>query len=239
MSANRGRWSFWWTLAIALLGMLLVVLTVMLLEASVAATKQASQQAQFVLTTESEAADLVFTQREVDNLIITANEYLAGTSTRRDIQIARALLERRLTVTSEQGPNPANSDADLRAALSEFDAEIPQLPSGTLPADARDQWAALIEPPLVALDNRGKQLFTEYERTASQRSQELAELRADEQLELTLLTIATVLTALALIATIATLLVRSQRRGKRRLGAEEARLNVARTELGRDRKSVV
>ncbi|MFM2438439.1 MAG: hypothetical protein RLZ55_1258 [Actinomycetota bacterium] len=233
MSENRGRWSFWWTLGIALLGMLLVVLTVMLLEASVAATKQASQQAQFVLTTESEAADLVFTQREVDNLIITANEYLAGISTRRDIQIARALLERRLTVTSDQGPNPANSDVELRAALSEFDAEVPQLPSGTLPADARDQWAALIEPPLVALDSRGKQLFTDYERTASQRSQELAQSRAKEQLELTLLTIATVLTALALIATIATLLVRSQRRGRRRLGAEEARLNVARTELGR------
>ena len=52
-------------------------------------------------------------------------------------------------------------------------------------------------------------------------------------MELTLLTIATVVTALALIATIATLTVRNQRRAKRRLAAEESRLNTARAQLGR------
>lgn len=233
MSANRSRGSLGWRVAISALAVVLVVLTALLLESSITATRQASQQAQFALSTESAAADLVFTQREVDNLLITANEYLAGTSTRRDVQVARALLERRLAVASDQGDNPAKSDVGLRTALSQFDAQLQEMPSGTLEASDRDQWALLIEPPLIALNTRGKQLFTEYERSASQRSKELAERRAEEQLELTLLTIATVVTALALIATIATLTVRNQRRAKRRLAAEESRLNTARAQLGR------
>lgn len=70
-------------------------------------SKAAERDAQFLLTTESDAANLVFSQREAGNLALKANAWLAGNATRRDVQVARALLARRLAVVGENGPNPA------------------------------------------------------------------------------------------------------------------------------------
>lgn len=220
-------------IAVGVLGVLLFVLSVALVVTSVTAAQRTSARADYALTTESEAANLVFTQREVGNLSTQANAYLGGNATRREVQIARALLERRLTVQSEFGPNPAADDAELRKGLAAFDAAFADAPTGTLPADQRDEWASRLKESTEAFDVRGKQLVLEYQQEAADRSRQLAQAEANEQRARTLLIIATILTALALFAGVGRLMVLRNRESRRVLAAEAASLAQARAALGR------
>lgn len=221
-----------------LLRLLAVVLGVALIACLSALVYRANQNAsaadrdaQFLLTTESDAANLVFSQREAGNLALKANAWLAGNATRRDVQVARALLARRLAVVGENGPNPAATDPQLIAGLADFDAAFANAPAGILPDAQRASWSASLLPVVDNLDFQGKQLVTEYQQKAAARSRAIAQQQADTQRRQTRLVIASILLAAALAATIARLLVLNNRRARRLLADEEAALMTARSAL--------
>ena len=97
----------------------------------------------YTRSTETARSNAVFTMREGFNTAVAMDQYLGGQASRRDVQIARALLARRLSVIDFKGRSAAANAADSYAKfvtdLDAFDAFLRQVPAGTLsPAQQRE-----------------------------------------------------------------------------------------------------
>ena len=90
----------------------------------------------YTRSTETARSNAVFTMREGFNTAIAMDQYLGGTASRREVQIARALLARRLSVIDFKGQsaadNAAQSYSKFVTDLNNFDAFLREVPAGTL-----------------------------------------------------------------------------------------------------------
>lgn len=213
-------------LAVALLACL-----ALLTYSAVTYSNPATRDSQFLLTTESDAANFVYSQREVGNLAVKTQAWLAGNASKRDVQVARALLARRLAVVGEGGTTPGADNPTLTQNLAAFDAAFESAPTGILPATEREAWSRAMVPVIAPIEAEGKHLVTEYQRKAANRALAISEQQKSDQRRQTRLLIATILLTAALGATIARLLVLTNRTARERLTADERALSVARTAL--------
>lgn len=97
----------------------------------------------FTKTTETARTNAVFTMREGYNSAVELEQYLGGNASRRDVQIARALLQRRLSVVDFNGQQAGTTvPAQFVTALNSFDAFLRQVPANRLTAAEQVQWRA-------------------------------------------------------------------------------------------------
>lgn len=104
-------------------------------------------------TSESARTNAVYTMREGLNVALATQRYLSGAASRRDVQIARALLAQRLAVRDETGVTAGDAVnqrvPEFPVALIAVDEFLAGAPMGVLPASQRSALAAQ-ESPVVA-----------------------------------------------------------------------------------------
>lgn len=109
--------------------------------------------------TETATNNMLYTMRETLAYVDAADRYVVGVVPRRDIQLARAMLTRRLSVVGENGLTAGETATDeYRSALQAMDEAVAQVPAGFLPTDQREHVSAVLLPPAQALSDAGRRL---------------------------------------------------------------------------------
>lgn len=131
-------------------------------------TFEASQEAAKATTGAQSTTLLIgFTQRESLATLVEADQWLLGKSTRRDLQLARALLERRLDTVDGDGVSAHDLVGDdYHRALERLDAAWADAPPGILPAELRAAAASRVEPAIVEFTQQSKLLTDRYQQFA-------------------------------------------------------------------------
>jgi diguanylate cyclase (GGDEF)-like protein len=112
----------------AVLGSLLTVALLAQVVLSTDLATPAQFERQQLLSDESDANSVMAVQRESFNIALALSDWGHGAATARDVQIARALLGKRLSVVTQSGATTLqNAGPTYRDALVEFDAIIVQL----------------------------------------------------------------------------------------------------------------
>ncbi|MFZ4432162.1 MAG: putative bifunctional diguanylate cyclase/phosphodiesterase [Microthrixaceae bacterium] len=152
-----------------------------------------------VRRSDSAAANAFFTQRESLVLANRVERWLQGDSPRRDVQIQRALLQRRLDVL-----DPTGTTAQLTAgeqydrSLDELDAALVSLPAGLLDEADRATRAAALRAPLDAFEEASTRLGAVYQSATDERVDETLRSRSEGQQRTVLLLIGAAVSGLAL-----------------------------------------
>ena len=169
-----------------------VLLVLTILQAS--ATARTAQDAVRATTGAQTTTALIgFTQRESLATIVAVNQWVDGLSTRRQLQIARALLARRLSTANDSGTTAAElSGPDYRAALKALDEAWANAPSGVLPKDLQAKTSAQLAPQLIEFTEQSKHLTDRYQQYADDvlaQTSEAARSQNQRQMVLLLLTL--------------------------------------------------
>ena len=110
--------------------------------------------------TETGNNNMLYTMRETLSYADAAEEYVFGIVPRRTVQVARALLAQRLSVTGEDGMTAEQAvPTSYRNALRAVDDVMATVPAGILPADRSDGIASLVIPKTSALSDEGRRLL--------------------------------------------------------------------------------
>ena len=143
-----------------------VLMSLTFLQAS--ATSRVSQDAVRATTgAQTTTALIAFTQRESLATIVAVNRWLDGSASRRDLQIARALLARRLATADDAGQTAADlAGPEYRAALEALDAAWSTAAPGPLASTARPAAASVVGPALIDFTEQSKHLTDRYQRYA-------------------------------------------------------------------------
>lgn len=84
--------------------------------------------------TETSSNNMLYTMRETLAYTDATDRYVAGAVPRRTVQVARALLAQRLSVTGDNGLTAAQTaPPSYRDALQAMDGEVANMPAGLLP----------------------------------------------------------------------------------------------------------
>lgn len=216
------------------LAALLVLLIIGLIAENSVITSRYRGYSEVFARTETAAANTFYTMGESLTYTNEVQRYLLGSATRRDVQLKRALLARRLAVVGQSGKTAGDSTTpEFSAALSALDDAIRQMPPGTLPADQREQWAAIILP-------KSDELWRASRRNADSamaglHSEALSgskQLFASRLLQLGLL-VSTLLVAAVLLAWVAVDVRRRYRSARTALEAEREMLQSTEDQLDR------
>ncbi|MFN8148958.1 MAG: EAL domain-containing protein [Candidatus Nanopelagicales bacterium] len=141
-----------WVTAIVVL-----VMVVGLLAASVWTQRIQAEREATLARTEAVTTNSLYILRETMNFTSTLQAYVEGQSTRREVQIARALLERRLSVVDQSGEaGGARTSDQFRDDLATLDAAVAEAPAGTLPLDDRTRLAASVQPAIDAFQSAAR-----------------------------------------------------------------------------------
>jgi diguanylate cyclase (GGDEF)-like protein len=155
-------------LAVALLGQIV-------LSTDVATPAQFEQQQ--LLSDESDANSVMAVQRESFNTALALSEWGHGAARARDVQIARALLGKRLSVITRSGTTTlANSGPDYEAALRELDVFLLQL--GDVADDRRMDLLAEAEPAVAVFLSETRALSDTFQRLGREQIETILAERA-------------------------------------------------------------
>ena len=141
-----------WVTAIVVLGMVVGLVVASLW------TQRIQQDRESTLArTEGVTTNSLYILRETMNFTSSFQSYLEGQVPRRDVQIARALLLRRLAVIDQSGESGgARTSERYGTALGELDEALAVAPPGTLPAAARPALVAKVQPTIDALQSAAR-----------------------------------------------------------------------------------
>lgn len=222
---------------------LLVVIILVLISLAFTTTnssKRAVTQAQIMTQAESTSSSIIFTQREA--LVYTTRyaQWLGGSITRRDVQIARALLAQRLSVVDVGGVSMgARATPEFTVALTDSDEIILQAPAGFLPADISAQLKKKAAPVISEIVNQSRKLIVAYQSDLDAQFRKTAVERANSaRLNLILLSILITLTSI-FIFWIAFTFRRYYLLAKDRIIKEQDILKNARTELDKAQDQLI
>ena len=165
-----------------------VLLLLTFLQAS--ATSRSAEAAVRAATGAQTTTALVgFTQRESLATIVAVSQWLDGSATRRQLQIARALLARRLSTANDAGQTAAGlAGPKYRASLDALDAAWSTASPGPLASSARPAAASVVGPALIDFTEQSKHLTDRYQRYADDVLAETSEaVRGQNQRQLFLL----------------------------------------------------
>ncbi len=222
---NRGQQA----LAAAVV-LLLVGLLVSTLQASAAQREHTRLRSH----TESAGNNDFYTVRETRNYVENTERYLLGGATRRDIQVARALLGRRLQVVGTDGVAAGDATPpEYHSALAAMDDAVQQIPSGFVPAADHHRWTDFLLPKARTLSDsvRTLEVATLDDILASKHLSE-HDLLGDLRLQLGLL-IAALVAATVLFSWLAANVARQYNSARRALEGERQALQEAQERLDR------
>lgn len=143
---------------------LIVVVTVMsavLIVVTITSEVQRRAELSELLASETATMNVFSAQREAQALATATERYLAGSTPRRNVQIARATLANRMQIRSAvTGVNPAATDAGFVAALADWDVAFDDPPVGPLVGRQRLEWVERLAPVNAELERQARQIVT-------------------------------------------------------------------------------
>lgn len=168
---------------IALISLLLLGLS------SILESRSAGDRTQMLSDIETPAASIIFTQRETLVYSTRLALWSNGGTTRRDVQIARALLAQRLAVIDSSGRTMGSrANQAYWGALRKADAIVAAAPMGVLPESMHPAINEELLPVIDQIVEQARALVVSYQRSVDAEMQDLAEETARRDvLNLTLL----------------------------------------------------
>jgi diguanylate cyclase (GGDEF)-like protein len=137
------------------------VLSVALVVVTIASEAARRDELRDLLASETATMNVFSTQAEAQTLATATERYLAGSTPRRSVQIARATLANRLQIRSAiTGVNPAATDAKFLAALAAWDTAFADPPIGPLTGKQRELWVNRLSPANTALEAQARQIVS-------------------------------------------------------------------------------
>ena len=220
------RWSVRWPQVV--LAIVFILSVVGLVANSIQSAARDRESAQAVAVSDSASGIAVYTQRESLVLSNRVEQWLLGEVSRRDVQIQRALLERRLEVLDPLGQDGLQiAGSEYRDALAALDAALVSIPTGVLAPEQRAEQAAILRPVLDAFEEESTQLASVYQALvdSSVRSK-FHDHSTDQQRSVLLLTLAA-LSGLALLVVTARQIRNRYSEARRRIRADRDALDRA------------
>ena len=180
---------------------------------------------------ESARTNAVYTMREGLNVAFATQRYLSGSASRRDVQIARALLAQRLAVRDEGGVTAGDAVSDrvpeFPVALTAVDEFLDEAPVGVLPVTDRVATSARVSPLVANLARASRRIgdveSADFKVEAAADQAATDHLQADLSRSLWLL-LATLLAGVGLLVWLLTDMRAAVRRSRVALAAEHDEL---------------
>ena len=183
---------------------------------------------------EATRTNIVYTMRESLALSISVERYLGGEASRRDVQVARALLGQRLGVLGADGVSAGDATpATYRDALFALDRTLAEIPSGTLSAVNQQMWSQAVDPPVEAFVRESRQLGDLESVTFRSEARAAAEQQIATAVRESVLLVSALLAALALAVWVFLDVRRYFRRVDSAITTERSGLEEARAALER------
>lgn len=124
---------------------------------------------QSLSTVETPAESIIFTQRETLAYAIRLSQWSDGSVSRRTVQIARSLLEQRLSVVDSSDKSMAQrAPRSYRIALTQADVIVASGPIGRLPAKLQSLIGARIAPAIDKILVESQKFFILYQKSIDQ-----------------------------------------------------------------------
>ena len=156
--------------AIALVALILLGIS------SITESQSAGDRTRILSSVETPAASIIFTQRETLVYSTQLALWSNGGTTRRNVQIARALLAQRLAVVDSSGrAMGSRANAAYWRALKRADAIVAAAPIGVLPERLHPAINSELLPVIDAIVEEARNLVISYQRSVDQEMKNLAE----------------------------------------------------------------
>jgi diguanylate cyclase (GGDEF)-like protein len=195
---------------------------------SVQSAARDQQAADEVAESESGAGLAVYTQRESLVLANRIEQWLLGVASRRDVQIQRALLERRLDVLDPAGRSGTDvAGEEFEAALAAVDATLSTIPAGVLPAEQRVAQGVAMRPVLDEFERSASRLGTVYQSIVDESIRDQFHDHSTDQQIGSLLLVLSAVSGLALLAVTAVQIRRRYRTARDQIAGDRAALERA------------
>lgn len=128
-----------------------------------------TDKVQALSTIETPAESIISTQRETLVYATRLAQWSNGATTRRTVQIARSLLEQRLSVIDTSGKSMAErAPKAYRTALARADAIVADGPVGVLPNNLQSSVNAAISPAIDQIFTESRKFFVIYQKSIDQ-----------------------------------------------------------------------
>lgn len=136
---------------------------------SIIESREAGHRTQLLSNAESPAASIIFTQRETLVYSTRLALWSNGGTTRRDVQIARALLAQRLAVVDTSGKSMGSrANAAYWQALTRADAIVAAAPMGILPEEIHPTINQELIPVIDAIVEEARNLVVSYQKSVDE-----------------------------------------------------------------------
>jgi diguanylate cyclase (GGDEF)-like protein len=212
-----------WVLA----GLLMVILGGLVFNSLHTAETRAAD-ALFRLTSETSAANVVYTQREAMNYAIVVQRWMGQGASRREVQIARALLQQRLSVIDDRGlPSAGHTSQEFMAALVELDRIVSLQPTGFLTEEDDEAVREIAQPALETFLSAVRPMLVEYQRQADNGYRALSLARSNSDRTAALLLTVFFAGTVFFIVWVYFTTSRSYRRARERIADDAAALDQA------------
>jgi len=143
LTLNRGQ---------RVLAFFLLLLLIALLIVSFRASAAQREHAAMRTRTEAASHNAFYTVRDTLSYTNEAQRYLLGDTSRRAVQVSRALLGQRLQVLGPDGFSAGDAATPAyRSALGALDNALREVPTGVLPPRERSRWSDVLLPRTYAL----------------------------------------------------------------------------------------
>lgn len=193
-------------------------------------SEQRAAESVFRLTTETSNANVVFTQRESTRYALIVERWLGQGATRREVQIARALLEQRLSVKDATGrESRAATSQAYQEALAKIDAAVAAQRPGLL--DDHHNARETIQPLLDDFNAESRDLLTKYQQQADDRYRELTVASANTDRNIAWLLSAFFIGLITLLIWVGATTMRDFRAARQRITSDSEQLANARKAL--------
>ena len=168
---------------------------------TVTSSGRAVKQATIVTQAESTSSSIIFTQREALVYTTRLGQWVGGSVTRRDVQIARALLAQRMSVVDVSGVTMgARATPEFLEALINSDRLLSSAPVGYLPENLQIRYGVDAAPIISEIIDHARKLIVSYQHDLDAQFRQAAVERADSaKLNLILLYLLILLTSIFLI----------------------------------------
>ncbi|MEZ5115471.1 MAG: EAL domain-containing protein [Candidatus Nanopelagicales bacterium] len=181
---------------------------------------------------ESQESNAVSTYTESVGLAAAVDSWLSGRSSRRDVQLARALLAQRLAVRDATGGDAADAAGPLYlSSLRALDEELALLPQGPVPADRAAAYEARLAPLLADFARETRSVISNYQRSASDAAAAASQQRRTTEERQLAVIVLVLLVGLALGLWVSWTVARAHRVGRRLLAEERVALDGHRRAL--------
>ena len=183
--------------------LLLVVIIINLIAlgfTTIASSGRAVKQAAIVTQAETTSSSIIFTQREALVYTTRLGQWVGGFISRREVQIARALLAQRMSVLDVGGISMgARATPEFLDALSDSDDLLASAPTGYLPESLQIRYGVDAAPIVNEVIDHARKLIVSYQQDLDAQFRKAAVERANAaRLNLILLYLLVLLTSIFL-----------------------------------------